>query len=57
MLIFIQTEDFEKDIIQPAVATLTAVLKAAAHAESVRRVVITSSCESRSFPSPTNANH
>lgn len=39
-----QTEEFEKDIIEPAVATLKAVLEAAAHVESVRRVVITSSC-------------
>lgn len=40
-----KAEDYEKDIIQPAVAMATMVLEAAAQVKSIRRVVLTSSCK------------
>lgn len=50
----LQTTDFDKDIVQPAIDILTRVLEAAANAEKVRRVVITSSCNTlHRFP-PSN---
>ncbi|PWY86401.1 NAD(P)-binding protein [Aspergillus sclerotioniger CBS 115572] len=38
------TDDFVEGIIKPAVSMVTAVLEAATHVQSVRRVVVTSSC-------------
>jgi nucleoside-diphosphate-sugar epimerase len=46
LILFNQSEDYERDIISPAISMVTIVLEAAAKVLSVRRVVITSSCES-----------
>ncbi|RAH67249.1 NAD(P)-binding protein [Aspergillus aculeatinus CBS 121060] len=40
----LQTEDYEEDIILPAVSMVTVFLEAAGRVESVKRVVVTSSC-------------
>ncbi|RAH43797.1 NAD(P)-binding protein [Aspergillus brunneoviolaceus CBS 621.78] len=40
----LQTEDYEEDIIRPAVSMVTVFLDAARRVESVKRVVVTSSC-------------
>ncbi|KAL4964991.1 NAD(P)-binding protein [Aspergillus stella-maris] len=40
----VQTENYKKDIIRPAVSMVTTFLEAARRVESVKRVVITSSC-------------
>ncbi|KAJ6031016.1 NAD-dependent epimerase/dehydratase [Penicillium herquei] len=40
----IETEDYDADIIKPAVSMVTTVLEAAARVSSVRRVILTSSC-------------
>ncbi|PYI27967.1 NAD(P)-binding protein [Aspergillus indologenus CBS 114.80] len=40
----LQTENYEEDIIRPAVSMVTVFLEAARRVESVRRVVVTSSC-------------
>lgn len=45
LLMGMKAEDYEKDIIQPAVAMATMVLEAAAQVKSIRRVVLTSSCK------------
>ncbi|KAL7910311.1 hypothetical protein GGI35DRAFT_448441 [Trichoderma velutinum] len=39
-----ESEDYERDIISPAISMVTTVLEAAANIPSVRRIVITSSC-------------
>ncbi|KAL7934287.1 hypothetical protein V8C35DRAFT_327210 [Trichoderma chlorosporum] len=39
-----ESENYEKDIISPAISMVTTVLEAAASVPSVRRIVITSSC-------------
>ncbi|KAJ5691538.1 NAD-dependent epimerase/dehydratase [Penicillium malachiteum] len=40
----IETDDYDADIIKPAVSMVTTVLEAAACVSSVRRVILTSSC-------------
>ncbi|KAL4749642.1 hypothetical protein BDW72DRAFT_204619 [Aspergillus terricola var. indicus] len=40
----LQTENYEEDIIRPAVSMVTVFLEAARRVETVRRVVVTSSC-------------
>lgn len=40
-----QAEDFVEGIVKPAVDMVTAILEAAARTPSIRRVVLTSSCE------------
>ncbi|KAK0757269.1 hypothetical protein N5P37_009988 [Trichoderma harzianum] len=39
-----ESDDYERDIISPAISMVTTVLEAAANVPSVRRIVITSSC-------------
>ncbi|PNY29395.1 putative oxidoreductase [Tolypocladium capitatum] len=40
----IEAEDYEADLVEPAISMVTTLLEAAAQAKTVRRVVLTSSC-------------